>query len=73
MEKNSKYREDLKNRKNRYIYQKTDFSEVISPNSRFKLNFSESAMKTDIENAFKFFLKVDSCLPTDIEVNLYEN
>ena len=36
------------------MYHKTDFFEVVSQAKRFKLNFSESALKTDLENGFQF-------------------
>jgi hypothetical protein len=51
MEKNSKYREGLKNEKID-MYYKTDFFEVVSQAKRFKLNSFESAPKTNLENRF---------------------
>ena len=34
------------------MHHKTDFFDVVSQAKGFKLNFSESALKTDVENRF---------------------
>ena len=34
------------------MYHKTDFFDVASQAKEFELNFSESALKTDVENRF---------------------
>jgi hypothetical protein len=37
----------------------SDFSEVVSHAEGFKLDFSESALKTDLEDGFQFILQIN--------------
>ena len=48
------------------LYYKTDFFGVMSQAKGFKLIFSESALKTDLENGFWFILEVNPRLPMEV-------
>ena len=37
----------------------SDFSEVVSQPKGFELDFSESALKADLENEFQFILEIN--------------
>jgi hypothetical protein len=41
------------------MYHKTDFFEVVPQDKGFKPNFSESALKTDLENGFRFIIELN--------------
>ena len=48
---------------------KTDFFEVVSQVKEFELNFSESALKTDLENGFQFILQVNPRPPMGVRAD----
>ncbi len=45
------------------MHHKTDFLEIVSQAKGFKLVFSESALKTDLENEFQFILEINPWPP----------
>jgi hypothetical protein len=45
------------------MHRKTDFFEVVSQFTGFKLFFFESALKTDLGNGFQFILEINPWLP----------
>jgi hypothetical protein len=53
------------------MYHKTDFFEVVPQAKGFKLNFSESALKTDLENGFRFIIELNPRPSLDVRADGY--
>ena len=51
------------------IYHKTDFFGVVAQAKGFKVIFSESALKTVLENGFQFILLVNSRPPMSVQAD----